>query len=77
MKKYIRICACCGNTFETDKPAFTIAENGRLYKTNLYTSCKACKDKDANLKGQMITMFTKRIYYKTQSAGLERKYCNP
>lgn len=58
MKKYIRVCNCCGNTFETDEPAFTIAENGRLYKTNLYTSCKACKDKGANPKGQMRTMFT-------------------
>ena len=34
MKKYIRVCMCCGNTFETDIPAFHIAADGAIYRTN-------------------------------------------
>lgn len=42
MKKYIRICACCGNTFETDMPAFHIAADGAVYRTNSNMLCKPC-----------------------------------
>lgn len=42
MKKYIRVCMCCGNTFETDIPAFHIAADGAIYRTNYNTLCKSC-----------------------------------
>lgn len=61
MKKYIRICACCGNTFETDTPAFHIAADSAIYSTNYNTLCKSCnsdfekgKITVANFKRKMI-----------------------
>ena len=44
MKKYIRICACCGNTYETDVPAFTILADGTILPINHNTLCKSCND---------------------------------
>lgn len=37
MKKYIRICACCGNTYETDVPTVkpTIIDGRKYYPVDM------------------------------------------
>lgn len=38
MKKYIRICACCDNTFETDIPANTRELYNCFTENNIHAS---------------------------------------
>lgn len=42
MKKYIRVCDCCGNTYETDIPEFECFEDGSLNRTTASAFCKSC-----------------------------------
>lgn len=44
MKKYIRVCNCCGNTFETDTPEFVFIEGGiKIHLKEIYSTCKPCR----------------------------------
>ena len=55
----MRICACCGNTYETDIPAFHIAADGAVYRTNSNMLCKPC-NKDF-IEGFKIKMTAFRL----------------
>lgn len=44
MKKYIRVCNCCGNTFETDIPEFGFIGGGiKFHLKETYSTCKPCR----------------------------------
>lgn len=55
MKKYIRICACCGNTFETDEPANTRELYNCFTENNIHASLRKAYEageiKGCDIKG--------------------------